>query len=38
MVGAGVVGGAAAPVYPSLHGVCLMELTAQISNNEDAIS
>jgi len=37
MVGAGAVGGAAAPVYPSLRGVRLMELTAQIANNEDAI-
>ena len=37
MVGAGLVGGAAAPIYPSLHGVRLMELTAQINSNEDAI-
>ena len=37
MVGAGAVGGAAVPVYPSLRSVRLMELTAQIANKEDAI-
>jgi len=35
MVGAGAVGSAAAPVYPSLHIVRLMELTAQIANKPD---